>query len=156
MQIVDAKIDKFARPIGQEATVRAIDSYRKGNSDFRPEYKRPMQFASGYTTGWLAIAFAEQWIQPLEKKAQKAIIAALSAMFLMLFAIAYSWSTVSFVSFQRFLVAFVPGVIALLYSIAKAYKTWAEARKTLAEAFKIRAEAKSEVGTIDEHTDLHS
>lgn len=142
---MDSHIDKFAHPVGQEAGIRAIESYKNSDPNFRDEFSVPMMYASGYTAAWLAEAFAEEWIAPLKKKARLAIFAAMLAMTLLLVALGYGWSIMDIATFSRFLVAFVPGVVALIYSISKAYKTWAEAKKLLAEARRLEAGGNTEV-----------
>lgn len=84
-------IDRFVQPLGKEAGRKAIESYKESDSNFRDEFCVPMMYASGYTTAWIAKAFADEWITPLKKKARLAIIAAVIAMALLLIALGYGW-----------------------------------------------------------------
>lgn len=135
------QIENLVHKVGKEGAERAVATYKDHYDDFNPTMINPMYYASGCTAAVLAKAFAEKWITPLKRKAQMAIAAAGTALALLIAAIAYSWSIMDFKTFSQFLVAFIPGVATLAFTIAKSYKTWAEAKKTLAEARHIETSA---------------
>lgn len=138
---LEKEIDEFAKSVGREAVENAIVRYREKHEDFDDSWESPMLYASGYTAARLTHAFSMDWIIPLQKRLRNTGLALLFTVLLFACAILYSWSIMDFDTFYRFLAAFVPAIVALLFTLAKSYKTWAEAKKTLAEARQIEATA---------------
>lgn len=131
------EMERYVEEAGKEAARRAFESYRREKKEVSPEIIEAIYYSAGFTSAALTKVMADKWVQPLKKRARAAMAAAAGAIFLLVAAIAYSWSIVDFSTFSKFLLAFVPALATLLFTLSKAYKTWAEARKTLVEARQI-------------------
>lgn len=139
---MDEKLRDFVKPVGHMAAENAIEAYRqKRGQEFLESWEGPMLYASGYTTAHLAEAVAKDWIIPLRNRLRTALAGSVLTAFLLGISGLYLWSVLDFSTFLRFLVVFVPSAAALLFSLAKTYKTLAEAKKTLAEAQQIERSA---------------
>lgn len=145
-RILDTKLDEFAKDKGFTAAQAAVKNYRKSTPSFDPAWVKPMNYACGYTAAYLAVLISKDWVVPLKRQARIAGLSTLGALVLLLVAMFYVWSLVSFSSFTRFLIAFAPAVAALLFSAAKSYKAWAEARKCIAEAKILSSSAQGTTG----------
>jgi len=141
---MDKNLDDFVKAKGRAAHLAAIERYRSKVGNFDEAWLTPMAFASGFTAAHLAKAISAEWISPLKRQARISGIAAIVALACLITTMFFAWSLVSFSSFAQFLAAFAPAVAALLFTIAKSYKTWAEARKHLAEAKAIAAAGPSD------------
>ena len=135
-------VKDFGAKLGQEASQRAITRYKNREEGFRPDFAGPMAYASGFTTAFLLRGLAKRWVVPLQRRLRVAIFAAIVSLGLLSISFFYLWSAVSAASFRTFAVGFIPGIAALVLSLAKSYKTWCEGRKHLAEAGKLDAETK--------------
>ena len=124
----------FAKDMGATAANSAIEAYKEDCEEFDPAWTKPMNYASGYTTAYLAREISQKWLIPLKRQARIAGISALVSLCFLIFVMFYIWSVVSFESFSKFLIAFIPAVSALVFSLSNSYKAWAEAKKHLAEA----------------------
>jgi hypothetical protein len=138
---LENEIEKFVHPVGKEAGKKAIEKYKASDKSFEDSWVIPMMYTAGFTTSSVTHAFTNSWIIPLQKRLRNTGIALVVTAFLFVGAILYGWSLVSPDTFYSFLLAFVPAIVALLYTLAKSYKTWAEAKRALAEALKIENEA---------------
>ena len=147
---MENEIEKFVDPVGEEAGKKAIEQYKENHENFEDSWKNPMLYAAGYTTAIVTHAFSSSWIIPLQRRLRNTGIALVVTAFLFIGAILYGWSLVSPETFYNFLLAFVPAIVALLYTLAKSYKTWAEAKRALAEALKIENEATKEKNKLVE------
>lgn len=141
---MDKKLDAFVKERGHAAGLLAVESYRSRVDNFDDAWIRPMAYASGFTSARLAKAISTQWMNPLKRQARISGISAIVALVCLITTMFYAWSLVSFTSFAQFLVVFAPTVVAMLFTIAKSYKTWAEAKKHLAEANAIAAAGPSD------------
>jgi hypothetical protein len=131
---MDKHLKNFAEDKGREIASRAVESYREKHSDLSLPTVLAMNYASGFTTAQLSAELYDRWFRPLRRQTRVAVISAIVSLALLFGAIFYAWSILSFESFSKFLIAFVPAVAGLLFTVAKSYKTWAEAKKALAEA----------------------
>jgi len=131
---MDHHIEKLAKSVGMKAGRDAIDIYKERDSNFDNAWVKPMMYSSGYTAGRVTLALSKEWIVPLKKRTRITGLAALISLALLVAAVAYNWSIMDFETFSRFLASFFPAIAALIFVIAKSFKTWAEAKRTLAEA----------------------
>ncbi|WP_319586961.1 hypothetical protein [uncultured Desulfobulbus sp.] len=145
LALMDTKLNEFAKTKGHAAAKAAVEKYRAKRPEFDENWATPMMFASGFTAGRLTRSISDEWIKPLKRQIRIAGTSALIALAFLIGGMFYAWSIVSLDSFVTFLAAFAPAVAALIFSVTKSYKTWAEARKHIAEAKAIEKAVQSEM-----------
>ena len=141
---MDDKLHDFAKPVGMKAAGNAIEAYKqRRGEEFQESWEGPMLYASGFTAAHLTDAFAKNWIIPLRNRLRTALAGNVIAALLLGISGLYLWSVLDFSAFSRFLVVFIPSVAALLFSLAKTYKTLAEAKKLWRRQGKLKAQRRS-------------